>query len=138
LEQHLLTPRQDKLLTSAQSVIRQRIESNTYLPCFALLSDANGQLQEFIPTCEPGREQQVFTEIVDSLKNGVAAGATCTALAILLERPTDGSSSGVTIDLEQLGEQRMIAFLPYSISGAEVIFQEPSFTAKSSVLFRAP
>jgi hypothetical protein len=134
----LLTDQQDKLLSIAQSVIRQQTKSNKYLPCFALLSHNQGQVQEFIPTCEPGQEQQVFTEIVDNLKNGVKAGAMCTALVIFLEPPTDGSSSGVTIDLEQLGEQRMIVFLPYTTSGSEVIFQDPSFTAKSSVLFRAP
>jgi hypothetical protein len=42
------------------------------------------------------------------------------------------------IDLEQRGEQRMGGLLPYSKTGEKIVFQEPSFTPKSSVLFRAP
>jgi hypothetical protein len=137
LEQHLLTHQQDKLLTIAQSVIRQQAKSNKYLPCFALLLDGQGKIQEFIPSCEPGQEQQVFAEIIDNLKREVASGAICTALAIFLEPSTDGSDSGVTIDLEQHGEQRMIGFLQFSTSGSVVKFHDPSFTAKPSVLFRA-
>ena len=132
----MLTHQQDKLFTIAQSVIRLHVDSGKYLPCFALLSDSLGRTQEFIPNCEPGQEQDVFTEIVGNLKDGVAAGAICTALVIQLEPPTDGSS-GATIDLDQPGEERMVAFLAYSTTGSQVTFQEPSFTAKPTVLFRA-
>jgi hypothetical protein len=138
LEQQLLTHQQTELLNLAKSVAREKIDAGEYLPCFGLISDGQGHVQKFIPQCVHGQEQQVFSDLVDSLKSGVSAGAICTALVILLEPSTDGSTSAATVDLDQKGEQRMIAFLPYSKSGSKSAFDEPTFTAKPSVLFRAP
>jgi hypothetical protein len=135
----LLTHHQDQLLSIAQAVIGRVIGSQSLVPCFALLMHAHGQVQELFPAFQPGEEDQAFGSLVDELEQGITGGALGTALVILLEPPTvEDNTSGAMIDLEQRGEQRFMAYLPFSVVNGLASFQQPKLTAKAPALFRAP
>ena len=97
----MLTDQQEILCTTAQSVIERELAASSYLPCFALATHSDGQVEELVPQCEPGQEDRVFEELVLRLKAEVASGATHTALVILLVLPSDGSTTGATVDLDR-------------------------------------
>lgn len=98
-----------------------------------------GQVHELFPAFQPGEEEQAFGSLVADLEQGIAAGALGTALVILLEPPTvEDNTSGAMIDLEQRGEQRYMAYLPFSVVDGIASFKQPKLTAKAPALFSAP
>ena len=134
----MLTPQQEKLRSRAEAIIKHRVDTGDYLPCFGLTLSASGEIDEILLPHRAGLEKDTFVQIVDKLHSAISAGAVATALMILAELPIDGATTGATIDLEQKGMQRVIGFLQYSSSQSGVEFQEAQFVAKPAVLFRAP
>lgn len=134
-----LTNDQKMLLDRAKSLARISLKDGRRFRSFAVKINVRRQVEVQYASYRLESDQGAFVELVVSLEGQAAASNISTSiLVMLMDDPLNDGEGSIVFDIEQVGEARVLAILPYRIYPSETNFGEATYhnTKAMSGLFQ--